>query len=976
MIVSLLTNFYRRFALFIILIFLALSANGQWLAGYEYRKSITIPDANIIGGPHTDFPLLVDLSADADIPVDANSAQGFDIVFTDSDELTILDHEIVVYDRTNYKAFVRMDLPDLSDKTIYVYYGNPTISSDPSTSDTYSGDFQAIWHMEEEPQSTSVLDATQNSNTANPNNFSVASSVGGKIGQAISFNGVSSHYLDVSNSSSINLSGNQFTIQAWINAPDNTTDNAIMAKGQTDGQEQYMLGIGSAGSPDYVIHRSSINGTQYNFTDGSITAGSWQHVVYVYDENYPVLSRLRVYVNGILANSRNSFGGNVDASVYPLLIGKRLSSANYITGLLDELRITDVARDINWIQTEFNNQNAPVGFVTYGAETGPGPLPDVQATPAAETICAGETTNIAFSTPNANPVTSYQWTAVFDTGISGNASGTGNFLTETLENTNSTAGTATYTVTAYNGVYPGYSTNVIVTVNPNPEKTVTASETTICENTSTFIVVDNSEVGTSYQLRDAGDSDIGPPQNGTGGSLSFPTGDLSSTTTFKIVATNTGNSCSREFTDQPTVTVTAAPDAPAVTFVPTVYCVGDVISSPSVVGSNIQWYEDAALTIPVTVSTPNNPDVGELGFSSAAPNVTNRYVTQTVGGCESNPEIVTLTVVPDPVVYDIGGGGTYCSGGSGVDITLSDSEIGMSYQLYRQAGPDVAVGDPIAGTGNALSMGLQTVAGTYYIEGSNNQNPSCTSTMNGTVDVIVRPLPIVYDVEPVAGTTFCSGGSVDIQIPNSQTNINYEIYRNGTPTGDIKPGTTGSSVSWTVNLGGVYTVFASHSTIPLCTIQMSGSVTVSETPDPVVTFNVTGGGIYCSGGAGMAVGLDGSEVGVEYQLLLGAAPVGTPVAGTGGGISFGLQTAAGTYTVEATTTTTPACGPVPVNGGGSSTSVTIVIRPLPTIYNVQVVGSTSYCVGSPSVEVELSSSEAGITYELLCRLTECRGRIK
>ncbi len=107
-----------------------------------------------------------------------------------------------------------------------------------------------------------------------------------------------------------------------------------------------------------------------------------------------------------------------------------------------------------------------------------------------------------------------------------------------------------------------------------------------------------------------------------------------------------GNSCVREFTDQPTVSVTAAPAAPSVTFTPSVYCIGDVICFPMLLlDLHVQWYEDAALTIPVSVSTPNNPDVGELGFSSAAPNVTNRYVTQTVGGCESNPEIVTLTVV-------------------------------------------------------------------------------------------------------------------------------------------------------------------------------------------------------------------------------------------------------------------------------------------------------------------------------------------
>jgi hypothetical protein len=94
---------------------------------------------------------------------------------------------------------------------------------------------------------------------------------------------------------------------------------------------------------------------------------------------------------------------------------------------------------------------------------------------------------------------------------------------------------------------------------------------------------------------------------------------------------------------------------------------------------------------------------------------------------------------------------------------------------------------------------------------------------------------------------------------------------------------------------------------------MSGSVTATETALPLA-YNVTGGGTYCSGGAGLTVDLDNSEAGVEYQLYLGAAPVGTPVAGTGAGISFGQQTAAGTYTVEATSLTTPACGPVVQTG--------------------------------------------------------------
>jgi M6 family metalloprotease-like protein len=69
-------------------------------------------------------------------------------------------------------------------------------------------------------------------------------------------------------------------------------------------------------------------------------------------------------------------------------------------------------------------------------------------------------------------------------------------------------------------------------------------------------------------------------------------------------------------------------------------------------------------------------------------------------------------------------------------------------------------------------------------------------------------------------------------------------------------------------------------------------------------FNVTGGGSFCTGGSGVAVGLDGSESGVNYQLIKDGANDGSPVAGTGSAISFGNKTAAGNYTVKATKVST------------------------------------------------------------------------
>ncbi len=88
-------------------------------------------------------------------------------------------------------------------------------------------------------------------------------------------------------------------------------------------------------------------------------------------------------------------------------------------------------------------------------------------------------------------------------------------------------------------------------------------------------------------------------------------------------------------------------------------------------------------------------------------------------------------------------------------------------------------------------------------------------------------------------------------------------------------------------------------------------------------YNVTGGGSYCSGGTGIAVGLSSSESGITYQLQLGGVNNGSAIAGIGSAISFGLQTATGTYTVVATRTS-----------GGCTASMTgaavISINALPT----------------------------------------------
>jgi hypothetical protein len=63
-----------------------------------------------------------------------------------------------------------------------------------------------------------------------------------------------------------------------------------------------------------------------------------------------------------------------------------------------------------------------------------------------------------------------------------------------------------------------------------------------------------------------------------------------------------------------------------------------------------------------------------------------------------------------------------------------------------------------------------------------------------------------------------------------------------------------------------------------------------------IAYNVTGGGT----GSNITVGLSNSEVGVTYQLKNGSTNIGSPVAGTGSALSFGVQTTSATYTVIGT----------------------------------------------------------------------------
>ena len=182
-----------------ILVSISTLATGQtWLSGYEFRKEITLNGADI-SGSHTGFPILFELSSDTDLAADARS-DGYDIVFADDDGITQLDHELVSFTSGTgaYRGYVKVDLTNATNKTIYMYYGKSDANSNPSSASTWDSNFQAVLHLQESGNGTTdeYLDASGNGSHGTgggtPNNGNSGSTPGqttGKFGSAQDFDG-------------------------------------------------------------------------------------------------------------------------------------------------------------------------------------------------------------------------------------------------------------------------------------------------------------------------------------------------------------------------------------------------------------------------------------------------------------------------------------------------------------------------------------------------------------------------------------------------------------------------------------------------------------------------------------------------------------------------------------------------------------------------------------------------------------------
>jgi hypothetical protein len=180
---------------------------------------------------------------------------------------------------------------------------------------------------------------------------------------------------------------------------------------------------------------------------------------------------------------------------------------------------------------------------------------------------------------------------------------------------------------------------------------------------------------------------------------------------------------------------------------------------------------------------------------------------------------------------------------------------------------------------------------------------------------------------------------------------------------------TAATGAWTSSNPAVASVGASTGVITGVTAGTAGitfttgtcpAATRVVTVNPLPTaFAVSGGGAYCPGGATLSISLSNSSTGVNYQLYNGTSLVGTPLSGTGSGLTFSGLSGIGSYSIRATNVTT-GCS------FGMSGTATITSS-LPNAYTVT--GGGNYCIGGAGVAIGLSGSSVGSTYQLFSGTT-------
>ncbi len=324
-----------------------------------HSRAIVIDHTNVPNTDQVNFPVLVSGTfsylATVSNGGQAQNPNGYDIIFvSDCGGTTKLDHEIESYNPATGAIAMWVRLPLVShttDTVFYMMYGNSAItSSQENRTGVWDSNYDGVYHLNS-LNGAVVPDST--ANAQNLTNFGGAPAAG-VIGGAFRYNGSSYSAIDGGN---FPTGAGARTVEAWANF--NSPNNADLVGLGDNNNHRFALvaGSGNVGGVDLESASQTV---------GLNPDGAWHHMAATLPSGNTAANIL-LYLDGAPQSPAISNGAFViDTSNTELSLARipTVGFTGYYTGLLDEVRISHVARSSDWIAAEYANLRSPSTFYT------------------------------------------------------------------------------------------------------------------------------------------------------------------------------------------------------------------------------------------------------------------------------------------------------------------------------------------------------------------------------------------------------------------------------------------------------------------------------------------------------------------------------------------------------------------------------------------------------------------------------------
>jgi len=350
---------------------------GWWDTNWSNRMKLRIDNSaqteNLV-----DFTALVKLD-NSRVDYSVTQGNGQDLRFLD-DSRNTLPFETERWDSSGTSSLWMM-LPNIpagsSSEFVWMYYGNPVVGDGQDPSNTWDIDFAAVWHFNSVPGSAGdVLDSSGNSQVADSKNIGPV--VSSDIGFGYQFDGNTSwvdpgasdnYYMDPFFKKTVEI---RFRAARITGSGEQTLfEEGGSGQGILVGLDESPLSGPVVPSILTATRDSSALADEYTaFSDTS----SYHTIVSVFDgrPNVSPNRRLYLYLDGIGSSQDAGYDevgyhtGNPGIGASPDSDAYRSGVDGSFKGIIDEIRISDVARSPDWIAAQSLSMSDT--FITYTEE--------------------------------------------------------------------------------------------------------------------------------------------------------------------------------------------------------------------------------------------------------------------------------------------------------------------------------------------------------------------------------------------------------------------------------------------------------------------------------------------------------------------------------------------------------------------------------------------------------------------------------